>query len=607
MEEETLIDLESSALTLEDLKSQLASEMPNQQRVLLPSAEGFLGIPQGYAPEDLQRATSVGTYAAALTKAMEPQDPLAKALGTPPNAFSFVTMAYMPDPQSGGLQAWPGIAPNSLQKLARTNLAPEMIIATRICDVLRYSTRSSHPWKPGWRVELKDHTATPTNWDRRDIRACEQMLENCSLDGSADTPRKRDKAGFPDLKRFMAELVRDYLTYDSIAIWTDLDARGRVKGWVPLPAGNIRLSDPKIGYLGNPDHFAVLIDEVGTVVQPFTRDELIWHVGNPKLDPDWGGYGWSRLDAGMRLIDGFQAAFDMNADTFSKNSFPTGMMLLKGAGWTQNELDAIARQISNLKKGVSKIWSMPAMVVPKDSEVEFLDLNAAKDKDTLYQNYMNLIMSVFCMLYQFPYRRMGFRVSDSGQDNEPLDQKGPASMSAPDEDEGLIQLLSTIEHILNKYIIETRFPHLQVVFCGKAPREDAREYEARQLALTYGERRAQADLPSLEDIAKGPEQKKLAKLMSMAPIDPGMAGIYQAVASAIIGASADKEAGGPAAAARFPASKDPAKSESKGATSGVRRHSPSARAKKSSLMVPDEDEDIDFQQGWPSRGLPSGA
>jgi len=601
--------MDSQEDTLLDLEAMLKAELPQQpaelpKRPFLPSPEA-LGIYSDFTPESMGRVQELNSYSTALVKAMEPQDPLAKALGAPPTAFSFVTMSYMPDPQSGGLMSWPGIAPGSLQKLARTNLAPEMIISTRIADVLRYSHISSHPWKPGWRIEMKDRSSSPTTWDKRDMRACESLIENCSLDGSADTPRKRDALGYLPFKKFLAAVVRDFLTYDAIALWTDMDQRGRVKGFVPVPSGNIRLADPKIGYLGNPKDFAVMVDQAGTVVQPFTRDELVWHVGNPKLDPDWGGYGWSRLDAGMRLIDAFQAAFDMNTDVFSKNSFPTGMMLLKGAGWTQNELDAIARQISNLKKGVSKIWSMPAMVVPKDSDVDFLDLNASNEKDAMYQNHMNLVMGVFALLYNFPHDRLGFRISGSGPDAGEKsgggDDKNQTLVTA-DEDIGLINLLSSLEFVLNEYIIKTRFPHLQLVFSGKAPREDAREYEAKQLAETFGERRAAADLPALEELAQGPDAKKIAKLMDLAPIDPGLSGIFQSLITAYI-ASKEKAKNEPAKpGAAFPATKDPAKGEAHGAMSGVRRSS-----RKSSLLVADDirldydSEDYPDNEGYPSR------
>ncbi|HVB29877.1 MAG TPA: hypothetical protein VNG91_08720 [Terriglobia bacterium] len=916
--------------------------------VILPSM-AVAGLAD--SPDAFQKAARLDRETMALTRSMQPgSDPLAKALSPPPSAFSFGTMSYMPDPQNGGLLPWPGIPPESLQKIARENLAPEMIVATRIADVLRYSHQSSHPWKPGWRIELRESDKTPSTWDRRDIRLCESMVANCNVELGGYQARERDAAQFPSFQKFLATMTRDFLTYDAMAIYTDLDGRGRVKGWAPMPAGNIRLADAKRGYLGNPKWFAVLVDQTGTVQQPFTRDDLIWHVGNPRVEPDVGDYPLSRLDVGMRLVQGFQNAFDLNSDIFTKcysedtevltksgwktfdkvdiavdlfatidpktrefcwqtatdhtwapyagemyrlktkildflvtpnhrilyeyrggppkhhkqelliglakdlyikqesmaikswdnyaiplqshwvgveiesqnfeignqpgvtrsisgddycaflgmylsegnlrkggtsdkknnivihqrayskgyapfnallekicgraiphqknywsigwhgfaehlaqygtrcydkfipdcimnatprqqkifwdyfvlgdgcvcsiktrnskvahdtthitttsakladqmleilqkmgvsgrkhtvdstkytailngrevtgtgprydvylakaqsnafhlrkeeyrghigcvsvpngtlyvrrrgkpiwsgnSSTPMGMLLLKGAGFTQNELDVISRHFQNLKKGISKVWALPAMVVPQNSEVEFLNLSASNNQDLRYQNYMNLIMGVFCLIYQFPHRRMGFHISGGMKDSEPLLDKNAAAAPTDEEDIGLISLLGHLEFVLNQYLIWTRFPHLQLVFSGKAPREDAREYEARQLARTWGERRAAADLPKLEDLVEGKDLKKLAKVMAMAPADPSLSGSFQNLASKMLGLEAPGAGAGASSGgsknpqSMFPASKDPARAEDKGATSGVRRHSPAAASRR---------------------------
>jgi hypothetical protein len=556
-----------------------APEASGAPSVMIPSLEA-VGIAE--TPAAMARAVKLNAHTAALARAMEPEDTLAKALAPPPSAFTFSTMSYMPDPQNGGLMAWPGIPPESLQKIARTNLAPEMIIATRIADVLRYSHRSSHPWKPGWRIELREQDKTPTTWDRRDIRACESMIENCNVELDSYHARQRDSARYPSFKKFLATIVREFLTYDAMAVYTDLDSRGRIKGWANLPAGNIRLADPTKGYLGNKAHFAVLVDQGGTVIRSFTRQELTWHVGNPRVEPDVGDYPLSRLDVGMRLVEGFQNSFDLNSDIFTKSSTPMGMLLLKGAGFTQNELDAIARNFQNLKKGISKVWALPAMVVPKDSEVEFLNLSASNDQDLRFQNYMNLIMGVFCLIYQFPHRRMGFHISGGMKDSEPLLDKNASAAPTDEEDIGLITLLGHLEFILNQYLIWTRFPHLQLVFSGKAPREDAREYEARQLARTWGERRAAADLPKLEELVEDEEEKKIARILSLIPSDAGMTSAFANLTVKLLGLDApagpgggEGSQGGRGSGAPFPASRDPAKSEDKGATSGIRRHSPS--------------------------------
>src|SRR5574337_889398 len=186
---------------------------PRQPQVLLPSPESLGLTAQAELPlsiEEMVGSTSyqqkLDSYSLALSRSMEsPETPsllsktalsAAKALTPPPSAFSFSTMSYMPDPQAGGLISWPGIPPEAIQRLARTTVAPELIISTRIADVLRYSQRASHLWRPGWRVEMRAASARPSKSDLRDIRAAESFLANCNVEMDATQARKRDAAGY---------------------------------------------------------------------------------------------------------------------------------------------------------------------------------------------------------------------------------------------------------------------------------------------------------------------------------------------------------------------------------------------------------------------------
>lgn len=544
-----------------------------KSRVILPSPES-VGVPSRVGSvEDITKAESysrrLDIYSAALSRAME--SPSAKALSPPPSAFSFGTMSYMPDPQAGGLISWPGIPPEAIQRLARTTIAPELIISTRITDVLRYAQRASHLWRPGWHIVMRQASMKPTRGDLRDIREAEVFIANCNAEFGSTKARARDAAGYTGFRNFLSIAVRDFLTYDSMAIWTDMDRLDRVKAWAPVPAGNIRLADPRVGYRGNPAHYAVLVDQGGAVKRAFTRDELVWYVGHPRDDPDIAGYGWSRIDAGMRIIQSFEDAFELNANTFSKSSIPMGILLLKGMGFTANELDLITRQMQNLKRGVSKSWGLPAMVVPDQSEVEFLNMSAAHGQDMLYREHMNLTIAIFCILFQFPWRRFGYHASGTTGDSEISMANRQQSPPAEEEDVGLIALLNHIEAVVNEYILWTRWPHLQLVFSGKAPREDAREFENKSLSRTWGERRAENDLPTLESLAPDEDSKKIAKLLSLMPVDPGLVTAWANLVTKALGGPEGGQAA--SSAPQFPASKDPAAAEDHGATAGVRRHS----------------------------------
>ena len=489
----------------------------------------------------------------------------------PPSSQSFVTMAMMPDMSNSNIIQWVGIPPESLAKIASENIAPQMIIGMRIADILSYANLSNHPWKKGWRITHREADKNPTKEIRKDVILAENFILNCNtqLVGT-----ERDARGYTSFRQFLAALTRDTLIMDGMAVWTDRGDDGKVQAFKTLYSGNIRLAMPG-GYMNDPRIFAVAVDQSGTIITTFTRDELVWYVRNPRSQPDVYGYGLSELQIGVRLIQGFQNAFDMNADTFQRNHVPNGMLLLKGVGWVQRQLDILTRVWNNMAAGISKRWQFPALVVPKDGDLSVLDLSDIRGKEAYYMDYMNLSIGAFCTVFRFPPHRLGYKASGKGPDSEMPNQT--AMERIDEEDIGKEELLDHIELMINEYLLHSRFPHLRFEFTGKNQKSDAREYEERQLAMTMKERRANVGLGSLEDAAKESKDDAIiavGKAMDMAPIDPGVAGIFQALISSqgLTGKGIGPEG-------RIDPKIDPAASEEHGGISGVRRDSSQEKGK----------------------------
>ena len=489
----------------------------------------------------------------------------------PPSSQSFVTMAMMPDMSNSNIIQWVGIPPESLAKIASENIAPQMIIGMRIADILSYANLSNHPWKKGWRITHREADKNPTKEIRKDVILAENFILNCNtqLVGT-----ERDARGYTSFRQFLAALTRDTLIMDGMAVWTDRGDDGKVQAFKTLYSGNIRLAMPG-GYMNDPRIFAVAVDQSGTIITTFTRDELVWYVRNPRSQPDVYGYGLSELQIGVRLIQGFQNAFDMNADTFQRNHVPNGMLLLKGVGWVQRQLDILTRVWNNMAAGISKRWQFPALVVPKDGDLSVLDLSDIRGKEAYYMDYMNLSIGAFCTVFRFPPHRLGYKASGKGPDSEMPNQT--AMERIDEEDIGKEELLDHIELMINEYLLHSRFPHLRFEFTGKNQKSDAREYEERSLAMTMKERRANVGLGSLEDAAKESKDEAIiavGKAMDMAPIDPGVAGIFQALIS-----SQGLTNKGIGQEGRIDPKIDPAESELHGGISGVRRDSSQEKGK----------------------------
>lgn len=495
---------------------------------------------------------------------------VAKSIGEPPKTFTFARMTTVPDPSDGRILPWPGIAPEAISKVVRENIAPQMIIGQRVDDVLRYSTMATQPWRPGWKFESMMPSEKVSDTDKKAMRDAETFLNNSNSDTTPGQARERDEHQLTDFQNFLASITRDTLTYDGIAIWTDADEEGKVRAYKPMPAGHIRLCGPA-GYKADSEAFAVMVDEAGSVIRTFTRNELVWYVRNPRTEPYAYGYGYSEVEIGIRLIQGFQNALDLNVDTFNRNGIPNGILLLKGGGWVQRQVDVLARIWGNLKKGVTKAWSLPVIATPKEGDVTILNLNDLKGTDVRYQDHMNMMAAAFCAIYRFPIRRLGYRISGKGPDAEQAPDSSTAAID--DDDPGRKPLLVHIENVINQYLIWPRWPGIRFVITGKDPKEDARQYEALQNARTWGESRVEAGLPELDTLTSDADIKKIAEIMAMCPLDPNKAGVFQTVVGAFFKAQQEDQRDADTPGSRTTSKKDPAKSEQHGHTAGVRRDS----------------------------------
>ena len=534
-------------------------------------------------------AVDADTYLSAIQKGFHDIDTstraIAKALGVSPQAYSYARIAYMPDVANSGLLQWPGINPESLRKIARDNVAPLLITNTRVSDMARYAQFSSRPQRPGWKIELMDAGRSPSKAEMADILEAQRFIYNCNIETGYDEARKRDAHMVAPFEQYCRATTRDLFTFDSLATWTAMDDRGQVKQFTALPAGNVRLADPRRGYKGDKDKFAALLDEAMNPITAFTREELTWRVMNPRTEPEAYGYGWPCWEQAVRLIQGFQSAIDLNCDTFVRNGIPEAIIALMGDYWSDEQMDLLLREWQNMKNGISKSWGLPFLNIPEDGDIKILPLNDIKGEDLRYKDHLNLMGGCACIVAQFPPRRLGLFASGQRRDNQPLPDESVEEQGT--DDPGLPPLLSFMAETINQYFLWSRWPHLRFVYTNMDPKTDAREYEAKRNARTWKESRAEEDLPPLAKLLpKGMEQ--IAEIMEACPEDPAKSAVFATVAVTMLkaklgikdgggagtdggeaGTRANEETPGP----RMLPKKDPAVSRVHGHRAGIRRNS----------------------------------
>lgn len=539
---------------------------------------------RAYAPRDVDQYLAVLHQQIGDTQksVMGNLDAAAKALSVDvPQTYSYSTMAFMPDPANYGLMQWPGINPETLKKIVRENVAAQMVIRARQADMARYSEHSSHVWKPGWMINVREASEAPTRKQKDAIKEAESFILNCSRD--VKDARQRDAQQIMPFENFLRSFADDAHTFDGWAIWTYMDSQRRIPAFTNLPAGMIRLAVPGRGYKGQSKYFAALIDETGTPVQPFTRDELTWRVRNVRLDPAIGGYGYPEPEIAVKLIAAFQSAVDLNSQTFTQNSMPNGMMVLKGDYFQQENIDAMMREWTNMKRGLSKMWGLPVLALPEDGDMEIIDFMDMKGQEVRYRDHMNMMMGLTMFLYQFPVRRLGMFVSGQHRDNAPTTDAAIEIQGA--DDPGLPALLIHVENTINEYLLWPNWPDLKFSFMNKNPKEDARSYQERTKARTWKEARAEVDLPPLTKLAPA-HLKDLAEILELAPEDPNKASAFQTIAVKMLEAQLGMNGGGEGGDPENPGNptmsqKDPAASQGHGHLGGVRRDSRTEKDKAS--------------------------
>ena len=83
------------------------------------------------------------------------------------------------------------------------------------------------------------------------------------------------------------------------------------------------------------------------------------------------------------------------------------MLLLMGDYFNQSQIDALMREWTNMKRGVSKMWGVPVMAVPEGGEVEVMSFMDMKGQEIRYRDHLNLMGGLYCVISQFPPRRLG--------------------------------------------------------------------------------------------------------------------------------------------------------------------------------------------------------
>src|SRR5690606_5151796 len=152
-------------------------------------------------------------------------------------------------------------------------------------------------------------------------------------------PRQRMRLKRDDFSSFVAKLVRDSLTMDSMAIETEYkrDKSLGLDGLYAVDGSTIRLCTED-GYEGDDEIYALQVVQ-GRIRTVYTYDDLIYVPRNPRTDVLTGGYGLAETELLIRVVTGFLNAMTYNLKYFDSNAIPKGLLHLSG-NYSEKDLAA---------------------------------------------------------------------------------------------------------------------------------------------------------------------------------------------------------------------------------------------------------------------------
>lgn len=384
------------------------------------------------------------------------------------------------------------------------------VIMTRIRQIQRFCRIQESGRGHGFEIKLKDRDADVTDSNRESIQLMQNFMLNC---GWEINPRRRMRLKRDDFSSFVAKLVRDSLTMDSMAIETEYkrDKKLGMDGLYAVDGATIRLCT-EAGYEGDDEIFALQVVQ-GRVRTAYTYNDLIYVPRNPRTDVLNGGYGLSETELLIRVVTGFLNAMTYNQKYFDSNAIPKGMLHLSG-NYDQNDLASFRRLWNAMVKGIDNSWTLPVMV-SKDQESRAAFEKFGIDVDEMmFSKWMTFLASIICAIYGISPDEINFESFSAGKSS--LSGSDTAEKLANSKDNGLRPLLTYLENIFSDFIIQDFSEQYVFRWTGLDEEDEDKRHELRKLVLTVNEMRAQEGYD------------KLTEDWGDAPLNPSLMGAWQA-------------------------------------------------------------------------------
>lgn len=483
------------------------SVMPDVMRDLLPKSE---------LQPVIEYITDRMDTEPFMTKALQKADvipfPSKNAEGRKPGMQS----VYLDDMQITVMGDWferPSVFTfDSMRAMVEQTPLLNAVIMTRIRQIQRFCKVTDND-SPGFCIRLKEsknRKVNPSGEDAAIIKRLQDFFTNCGFESN---PRARLKLKRDNFANFMAKIVRDSLTMDSMPIETEMK-RNRslgMDGIYGVDGATIRLCTEQ-GYRGDDEIFALQVVQ-GRIRAVYTHDDLIYIPRNPRTDVLSAGYGLSETELLIRVVTGFLNAFSYNTKYFDSNAIPKGILHLSG-NYSETDIQGFRRYWNAMVKGVSNWWTLPLLVSKdQESKASFENLGVEQN-EMMFGRWMTFLASLVCAIYGMSPEEINFEAFTVGKSN--LSGSDTEEKLANSKDSGLEPLMSYLEQTFTDYVVSDFSDQYEFFWTGRVGQDKEQGFEEVRLVGTVNELRA----------ARGDEPIK--EEWGDAPLNPDLIPIWQA-------------------------------------------------------------------------------
>lgn len=383
------------------------------------------------------------------------------------------------------------------------------VIMTRQRQVSRFCRPQKGGKGPGFKIASREATENIDENEKNTIQLLQSFITNC---GWETRPRQRLRLKRDNFQGFVAKLVRDSLTMDSMAIETEWkrDKSLGLDGMYAVDGATIRLCT-EAGYEGDDEIFALQVVQ-GQIRAAYTYDDLIYVPRNPRTDVLAGGYGIAETELLIRVVTGFLNAFTYNTKYFDSNSIPKGVLNLYG-NYSDEDINSFKRYWNGMVKGINNAWALPVMVSKdNESKADFTEFGTSVN-EIMFAKWMTFLASIICAIYGIAPDEINFESFTAGTSSlSGSDTEEKLSFS---KDKGLRPLLSYLESTLSEYVIGEFSDKYEFQWTGLDEEDPQQVWERKKMTRTVNEIRAEDGI----DKADGK--------WGDAPLNPSLVGVWQ--------------------------------------------------------------------------------